>query len=97
MESYGDGGMDFGYFGGLMDAATGLLYVGDGRYYDPATGRFLSRGTKPNTANPYVPWDPTGALLAPLGLLALVYGRERLGSKSAWWALASKPWNVFAK
>ena len=27
-----------------MDAATGLLYVGNGQYYDPATGRFLTHG-----------------------------------------------------
>jgi len=65
-----------------MDAATGLLYVGNGQYYDPVTGRFLTRDAKPNSTNPYVPWDPTGALLGPLGLLALVYGRKKKGSKA---------------
>jgi hypothetical protein len=41
LETYGSGNFAFGYpsialragFGGLMDAATGLLYVGDGQYY----------------------------------------------------------------
>ena len=28
-----------------MDVATGLLYVGNGQYYDPATGRLLTRNT----------------------------------------------------
>ena len=54
-----------------MDAATGLLYVGNGQYYDPATGRFLTRNAKPNQSNPYTPFDPLGALFAPLGLVAL--------------------------
>ena len=66
-----------------MDAATGLLYVGNGQYYDPATGRFLTRSTKPNQDNPYTPFDPMGALFAPLGLMALVYGRRKKGSKWA--------------
>ena len=54
MESYGSGDMSFGCFGGLMDAATGLLYVGNGQYYDPRTGRFLTREARPGNANPYV-------------------------------------------
>jgi hypothetical protein len=81
LETYGAGNFTFGYFGGIMDAATGLLYVGNGQYYDPATGRFLTRDAKPNNSNPYVPWDPTVVLLGPLGLLALVYGRKKKGSK----------------
>lgn len=65
-----------------MDSATGLLYVGNGQYYDPATGRFLTRDVNPNSTNPYVPWgDPTGALLAPLALVALIYGRKKKKSK----------------
>jgi len=53
LESYGTGSLSYGYFGGLtlapparagVDAATGLIYIGDGQYYDPATGRFLTRG-----------------------------------------------------
>jgi hypothetical protein len=67
-----DGRLHLGLFGGVMDAATGLIYVGSGQYYlpgrssghgDPATGRFLTREAKPENANPYVPWDAAGALL----------------------------------
>jgi hypothetical protein len=81
LETYGTGGFAFGYFGGLMDAATGLLYTGDGQYYDPSTGRFLTRNARPNSANPYLPFDPTGAIIGPLGLIALVFGRRKKGSK----------------
>ena len=62
-----------------MDAATGLLYVGNGQYYDPETGRFLTRDAKPNSSNPYVPWDPTGAILGPLGVAALFSHTTRFG------------------
>ena len=82
LEYAGTGNFTFGYFGGLMDSATGLLYVGNGQYYDPATGRFLTRDVNPNSPNPYVPWgDPTGALLAPLALVGLIYGRKKKKSK----------------
>jgi len=73
LDTYGTGNFAFGYLGGILDSATGLLYVGNGQYYDPITGRFFTRDAKPNNSNPYVPSDPTGALLGPLGLLALVY------------------------
>ena len=85
IETYGDGGFAFGYLGGLMDGATGLLYVGNGQYYDPATGRFLTRDAKPDSGNPYVPWDPSGALIAPLGLLAAYYSRRKKGGKWGMW------------
>jgi hypothetical protein len=64
-----------------MDAATGLLYVGNGQYYDPSTGRFLTRHAKPDNTNPYVPWNPSSALFAPLALLFLIYGNKRKRSK----------------
>jgi len=32
LETYGTGNLAFGYYGGVMDAATGLLYVGNGQY-----------------------------------------------------------------
>jgi RHS repeat-associated protein len=89
LETYGTGNFNFGYFGGILDAATGLLYVGNGQYYDPATGRFLTRDAKPDSTNPYVPWDPTGALLGPLGLLALVY--ENTGETSIAVRFSSAP------
>ncbi|HRJ57207.1 MAG TPA: hypothetical protein PLV64_13040 [Anaerolineales bacterium] len=81
LEASGTGNLTIGYFGGLMDAATGLLYVGDGQYYDPSTGRFLTRNARPNSANPYLPFDPTGALFLPLALVSLLYGRKRRKSK----------------
>jgi len=97
VETYGDGGFTFGYFGGLMDAATGLLYIGNGQYYtctalclvqcrcDPVTGRFLTRDVNPDSPNPYVPWNPIGAVIGPLGLIALVYGRKKKGGKVGIW------------
>jgi RHS repeat-associated protein len=85
LDTYGTGNFTFGYFGGAMDAATGLLYVGNGQYYDPATGRFLTRDAKPNSSNPYVPWDPTGAILGPLGVAALFFGKRKKGSKWEAW------------
>ena len=55
------------------------MYMGNGQYYDPQTGRFLSRNAKPDQTNPYVPWggNPTGALFAPLALLSLIYSRRK--------------------
>jgi len=79
----GTGAFTYGYFGGVMDAATGLLYVGNGQYFDPATGRFLNRNLNPGSANPYVPWsgEPTGALIGPLVLLAMLYSRKKRRGK----------------
>jgi RHS repeat-associated protein len=81
----GKGNFTFGYFGGIMDTATGLLYIGNGQYYDPSTGRFLTRGVNPGSTNPYVPWkaDPASVLFAPLALLAMVYSRKK-GKRSKW-------------
>jgi hypothetical protein len=58
----------------LLDAATGLTYLGDGLYYDPATGRFLTPGGK--GLNPYVPTsraDPLGAVLGPIALFVSTF------------------------
>jgi hypothetical protein len=60
MESNGTGNFSFGYLGGLMDTATNLIYVGNGQYYDPTTGRFLNRNVNSNSTNPYVPWGTGG-------------------------------------
>ncbi len=80
----------FGYIGSILDTATGLLYVGNGQYYtctalrsvqcrcDPATGRFLTRGVNPDAPNPYVPWNPIGAIIGPLALFSLVARRRKL-------------------
>ena len=53
--------------------------MGNGQYYDPETGRFLNRNAKPEQNNPYIPWggNPSSALIAPLALLALVFGRKK--------------------
>jgi RHS repeat-associated protein len=48
-QQVGTGSFTWGYFGGLMDAATGLVYVGGGQYYDPATGRFLTSVNRDGT------------------------------------------------
>jgi hypothetical protein len=85
LDRYGTGNFTFGYFGGLMDNVTGLLYVGNGQYYDPSTGRFLTRGFNPSSPNPYLPFDPTGALFLPLGLLAMYHVRRKKGSKWGMW------------
>jgi YD repeat-containing protein len=63
LDTYGTGNFTYGYLGGILDAATDLIYVGNGQYYDPATGRFLTRGVFPNSTNPYMPWNPFGALI----------------------------------
>ncbi|MBI5963218.1 MAG: hypothetical protein HY863_07075 [Chloroflexi bacterium] len=81
LETYGTGNpstssgqaFEFGYFGGLMDEASGLLYVGNGQYYDPATGRW---DAKTNNSNPYKPFDPMGAMVGPLGLMAIFFGKK---------------------
>ena len=82
LDIYGTGNFSFGYFGGVLDATTGLLYVGNGQYYDPETGRFLTRDVYPNNPNPYVPWNPIGAILGPLGLISLVASRRKKGGKA---------------
>jgi RHS repeat-associated protein len=82
LELHGTGNFSFGYLGGVLDATTGLLYVGNGQYYDLSTGRFLTRDVNPNSTNPYVPWNPIGAILGPIGLIALVFGRKKKGSKT---------------
>ena len=82
LDSFGTGNFTFGYLGGVLDATTGLLYVGNGQYYDPATGRFLTRDVYPNSPNPYVPWNPLGAILGPLAVVSLFYMRKKKGSKT---------------
>ncbi len=71
----GDGGFTFGYFGSMMDAATGLLYIGNGQYYDPATGRFINGGNQMNNLPVMV--DPAGMFLAPLSLLPLMFSGKK--------------------
>ncbi len=82
LELNGTGNFTFGYLGGVLDATTGLMYVGNGRYYDSETGRFLTRNVNPDSTNPYVPWNPIGAILGPLGLITLVFSRKKKGSKT---------------
>jgi YD repeat-containing protein len=66
-----------GYMGGLWDPTTGLIYAGSGQYYDPATGRFLTRQNQ--AGNPYLPAgvDPIGAMVGPLALVGLLAGKSR--------------------
>jgi len=81
----------FGFLGAQLDRVSGLLYAG-GRYYDPATGRYLTPANSldlynPRTLNPYAPWyDPTLWLLAPLAVfVALKGGKKR--QKNGYWLL----------
>jgi RHS repeat-associated protein len=85
----GTGSFTFGYFGGIMDEATGLIYIGNGLYYDPATGRFLNRNANPDATNPYVPWsgDPTSVLFGPLLLLGMVFGKKKKRGKYDQWLI----------
>ena len=81
LEYYGSGGIDFGYLGGMYDDTTGLIYLGGGQYYDPVTGRMLTRGA--GQSNPYKPgaFDPAGVMVAPLAVLGLVLRRKKKRGK----------------
>jgi hypothetical protein len=63
--------------GSLWDPTTGLIYAGSGQYYDPATGRFLTRQNQ--SGNPYLPAgvDPIGAMVGPLALVGLLAGKSK--------------------
>jgi hypothetical protein len=61
----------------LIDATIGLIYIGNGQYYDPETGCFLTRRVNPNSTNPYVPWNPSGLLIGSLGLVMMFYCSKR--------------------
>ncbi|MBX3035691.1 MAG: hypothetical protein KF758_02150 [Anaerolineales bacterium] len=78
IETSGIGNFDASYIGTLIDATTGLIYVGNGQYYDPETGRFLTRGVNPNSPNPYVPFNPIGAVLGPLAIISGNEARKKL-------------------
>jgi YD repeat-containing protein len=77
LDTHGTGNFTYGYLGGILDVTTNLIYVGNGQYYDPTTGRFLTRGVNPDSTNPYVPWNPTGAIIAPLALFSLIARRKK--------------------
>lgn len=75
IETSGTGNFDASFIGTLIDETTGLIYIGNGQYYDPETGRFLTRGVN----HPYVPFDPAGLLIGPLGFMAVFYAGRTLG------------------
>ncbi|MBI9052079.1 MAG: hypothetical protein JEZ00_21875 [Anaerolineaceae bacterium] len=75
MEVYGSGMLNLGYLGGVYDAGTGLIYMGNGQYYDPSTGRFLTRGMADGT-RPFGS-DPVSMLITPLVVLGLIFGRKK--------------------
>ena len=64
----------------MYDENTGLIYLGSGQYYDPVTGRLLTRGVG---SNPYKPgaYDPAGMMVAPLAMLGLVLSRKKKRGK----------------
>jgi len=82
----------WGYAGEYQEGQTGLIYL-RARWYDPATGRFLTRDpfagipTVPATLNPYVYalnnpvmyTDPSGEVIPLLALLALGLAGGALG------------------
>ena len=80
IETIGVENFDMSYISTLVDYSTGLIYVGNGQYFDPETGRYLTRGVNPNSPNPYVPWNPMGMLLGPLGLISIQFSRKKLKS-----------------
>ncbi len=84
IETDGLGNFDASYIGTLTDFATNLIYIGNGQYYDPETGRFLTRNANPRSPNPYVPWNPMGALVAPLGLISANKTRKKMKHAPAW-------------
>jgi len=83
LDTYGTGNFTYGYLGGILDVATNLIYVGNGQYYDPSTGRFLTRDINPDSANPYIPWNPIGAIVGPLGLISLIASHRKKGGKAS--------------
>jgi len=72
LELHGTGNFTYGYLGGILDVATNLIYIGNGQYFDPTTGRFLTRDVNPNSTNPYTPWNPIGAIVGPLGVISVM-------------------------
>jgi hypothetical protein len=77
IEIDGTGNFDASFIGTLIDATTGLIYIGNGQYYDPETGRFLTRGVNPNSTNPYMPWNPSGLLIGSMGLVMMILRSKR--------------------
>ena len=79
----------FGFLGAQLDRSSGLLYAG-GRYYDPATGRFLMPERafdpcNPRTLNPYAPLqNPALWLLAPLAVIATFKGGKKRRKYGYW-------------
>jgi len=92
LEEQGQFETAFGFLGAQLDRISGLLYA-DGRYYDPATGRFLTPDRSfdpynPRTLNPYAPWQNPGLwLLAPLVVLAAFRMRKKGRRYDQWLVL----------
>ena len=77
----------FGFLGAQLDRVSGLLYA-NGRYYDPATGRYLTPNhtfdpLRPGTLNPYAPPQGPWWLLLPL-----------IGVVFAWKGRKGGPWRM---
>jgi RHS repeat-associated protein len=67
----------FGFVGAQLDRVSGLLYA-NGRYYDPATGRYLTPDY--SRVNPYTPLQGPGIwLLLPFMGMVLALRRRRGG------------------
>ena len=83
LEIYGSGDMYLGYLGEVYDAGTGLIYMGNGVYYDPETGRFINHigNTEQSILNSALSSDPTAMLIAPMTLLLLLFRRRKTRNK----------------
>ncbi len=79
LEQQGTGTFAWGYFGGLMDSATGLLYVGGGQYYDPRTGRAL-----PGLSSTWPGWQSICTAAAQIWRPIMWAAGFRRRSRSGW-------------
>ena len=73
----------FGFVGAQLDRVSGLLYA-NGRYYDPATGRYLTPDhsfdpLRPGTLNPYAPLQGPWWLLLPFVGVVFLWRRRKDG------------------
>jgi YD repeat-containing protein len=96
IEIHGTGNFDASFIGTLIDATTGLIYIGHGQYYDPETGRFLTRGMNPNGTNPYVPWNPIGGIVAPFTLASVYQSYNKKKNRVIWFVLLALTLATFA-
>jgi hypothetical protein len=82
-EEAGDGESVYGFLAWQRDGGLGLLY-GNGVYYDPVTGRYLSVSGQGNPYLPYGIFDPSVMFVAPLAFWSAALGGRRR-RRRRWW------------